>query len=197
MSNRDILSLNQRRAAAADIISRDNFDVLLDGQYFWANKPTHSCVEGRQGRAGRGEWNRCIQPRETRTSAAALPKWDAAQRSSAGVQMIECIFTIDYEIYGDGAGSLRDLVYDPAERLREIFQDSGAKFVVFVEAAEFEKIAAFKTDSAISKVEEQIRDFYDDGHEIALHLHPQWCNATYENGKWELDYSEYNLCPLS
>jgi hypothetical protein len=110
--------------------------------------------------------------------------------------MIECIFTIDYEIYGDGEGSLRNLVYDPAERLREIFQESGAKFVVFVEAAEFEKISAYKTDPAISKVEDQIREFYDDGYEIALHLHPQWCNARYKNGKWALDYSEYNLCPL-
>jgi hypothetical protein len=110
--------------------------------------------------------------------------------------MIEVIFTIDYEIYGDGQGSLRDLVYEPAEKLREMFDRAGAKFVVFVEAAEFEKIAAFKTDSFISKVEEQIRDFYDDGYEIALHLHPQWCNASFENGTWVLDYSEYNLCPL-
>jgi hypothetical protein len=111
--------------------------------------------------------------------------------------MIECIFTIDYEIYGDGQGSLRDLVYEPAEKLREMFDRAGANFVVFVEAAEFEKIANFKTDTAISKVEEQIRDFYDDGYEIALHLHPQWSNARYEKGTWVLDYSEYNLCPLS
>jgi hypothetical protein len=111
--------------------------------------------------------------------------------------MIECIFTIDYEIYGDGQGSLRDLVYEPAEKLREMFDRAGAKFVVFVEAAEFEKIATYKTDPDITKVEKQIRDFYDDGYEIALHLHPQWCNARNENGKWILDYSEYNLCPLS
>jgi hypothetical protein len=110
--------------------------------------------------------------------------------------MIECIFTIDYEIYGDGEGSLRDLVYDPAERLRELFEDSGTKFVVFVEAAEFEKIAGLKTDAAIGLVERQIRYFYEQGYEIGLHLHPQWCNAQYREGKWVLDYSEYNLCPL-
>ena len=28
--------------------------------------------------------------------------------------MIECIFTIDYEIYGNGEGSLQQLVYEPA-----------------------------------------------------------------------------------
>ena len=30
--------------------------------------------------------------------------------------MIECIFTLDYEIYGDGTGSLNELVYEPTDR---------------------------------------------------------------------------------
>ena len=60
--------------------------------------------------------------------------------------MIECIFTIDYEIYGNGEGSLRDLVYEPAERLMAIFQKWGARFVAFIEVAELEMIEANKTD---------------------------------------------------
>src|SRR4051812_4633060 len=36
--------------------------------------------------------------------------------------MIECIFTIDYEIYGNGTGSLRDLVLEPAARLADLFR---------------------------------------------------------------------------
>ena len=31
--------------------------------------------------------------------------------------MIECIFTVDYEIYGNGTGALIDLVYEPAKQL--------------------------------------------------------------------------------
>ena len=111
--------------------------------------------------------------------------------------MLECIFTIDYEIYGNGHGSLNELVFEPARRLKGIFDEAGAKFVVFVEAAEFEKIDAFKTDQAIADVKNQIREFYQTGFEIALHLHPQWCNARYQSGKWDLDYTEYNLCTLS
>ena len=37
--------------------------------------------------------------------------------------MIECIFTLDYEIYGNGQGTLRDLVLDPTRRLAELFQE--------------------------------------------------------------------------
>jgi hypothetical protein len=110
--------------------------------------------------------------------------------------MIECIFTIDYEIYGNGKGSLKELIYEPARQLKTLFDNAGAKFVVFVEAAEFEKIETFRADSSIGDVKRQIREFHEQGFEIGLHLHPQWCNARYQNGKWVLDYSEYNLCPL-
>src|SRR5437868_9842034 len=111
--------------------------------------------------------------------------------------MLECIFTLDYEIYGDGHGSLRELVYEPAKRLKEVFEDAGAKLVVFVEVAELEKIDEVRTDSAIDDVKAQIREFHRDGHEIALHIHPQWYNASYQDGTWKLDYSEYNLCTLA
>ena len=110
--------------------------------------------------------------------------------------MIEFIFTLDYELYGNGTGALRDLVYEPGEKLRGIFHKWKAPFVAFVEVAEFEKIEAYGTDAAIDLVKRQLRDFYRDGFEIALHLHPQWCNAQNEKGKWVLDYSEYNLCTL-
>ena len=39
--------------------------------------------------------------------------------------MIECVFTLDYEVYGNGEGSLRELVLDPARQLTELFQCCG------------------------------------------------------------------------
>ena len=111
--------------------------------------------------------------------------------------MIEFLFTIDYEIYGNGAGALGELVYEPTERLREVFRKWEAHFVAFVEVAELERIEACGTDAAIAPVKRQVRELYDDRHEVALHLHPQWCNAGYEDGRWVLDHDEYNLCTLS
>ena len=110
--------------------------------------------------------------------------------------MIECIFTVDYEIYGNGEGSLKDLVYEPARQLKRLFDHAGAKLVVFVEAAELEMITAAGTDSAIHDVQRQLREFHEQGHEIALHLHPQWYHARHRDGTWDLDYAEYNLCNL-
>ena len=110
--------------------------------------------------------------------------------------MIECIITIDYEIYGNGEGSLKELVYEPSERLREIFRKWNASFVAFVEVAELEMIEASGTDPAIDLVKNQIRDFYRERIELGLHLHPQWYTGRYDNGRWLLDDSEYNLCTL-
>ena len=74
--------------------------------------------------------------------------------------MIECIFTIDYEIYGNGEGSLRELVYEPAQKLISVFNRWNARFVSFVEAAEFQMIETAGTDSGIKLVKEQI--LFDD-----------------------------------
>lgn len=110
--------------------------------------------------------------------------------------MIECIFTLDYEIYGNGEGSLDELVYQPTHELMKIFDAAGSKFVCFVEAAELELIEAHESDPAIPQVRRQILALSQRRHEIALHLHPQWARARRENGRWQLDASEYNLCTL-
>jgi hypothetical protein len=110
--------------------------------------------------------------------------------------MIECVLTIDYEIYGNGEGSLRDLIYEPAERLLTILDRWDAKLVAFVEAAELQIIEQAGTDPASALVRDQVRRFRKTGHEVALHLHPQWYNARRHNERWALDYREYNLCTL-
>jgi len=96
--------------------------------------------------------------------------------------IIELIFTVDYEIYGNGQGSLRDLVYEPAESLKLLFKKHNAPLVIFVEAAELEMIEAEGTDQAIDLVKQQLTNFYKGGVELGLHLHPQWYNAKYEDG---------------
>lgn len=111
--------------------------------------------------------------------------------------MIECIFTVDYEIYGNGEGSLRELVLEPAQKLKTLFQKHNARFVVFVEAAELEIVGSERADPAINLVERQIREFHGEGFEVGLHLHPQWYNARHKDAQWQLDYGEYNLCRLS
>jgi hypothetical protein len=108
--------------------------------------------------------------------------------------MVEIVFTLDYEIYGNGEGSLREFVFEPAERLRAIFRKWDAHFVVFAEVAELEMIEAYDADPAIDPIKQQVRNFQKGGFEIGLHIHPWWYSARRENGKWIFDYRVYNLC---
>jgi hypothetical protein len=110
--------------------------------------------------------------------------------------MIEFIFTLDYEIYGNGVGSLRAMVYEPAEELRAVFKRWNARCVVFVEAAELEIIERNDADPYIGRVRDQVKDLHHEGFEIGLHLHPQWYKARWGGGQWLLNDSEYNLCIL-
>lgn len=107
--------------------------------------------------------------------------------------MIQCIFTIDYEVYGNGEESLRKLGYEPAQNLTEIFRKRNAHFVAFIEVAELERMEAGGTEPTIDLVKHQIRDFYREGFEIGLHLYSQWYNGKYKNVKWVLDYGGYYL----
>jgi hypothetical protein len=110
--------------------------------------------------------------------------------------MIECVITLDYEIYGNGRGSLREQVYEPAERLSAICRKRNCRFVVFVEVAELEAIEAAQVDPYVEDVKRQVRSLLEEGFEVGLHIHPWWYNSSYRDGAWVLDYSEYNLCTL-
>ena len=110
--------------------------------------------------------------------------------------MVECVFSLDYEIYGNGEGSLRNLVIDPTQRLAEVFRGFGVPFVVFAEAVEFAKMEEAQSDPDIGALRAQLRELRDGGHEIALHLHPWWANARYEDGQWCLDWNQRSICAL-
>lgn len=110
--------------------------------------------------------------------------------------MIECVFTLDYEIYGNGTGSLRELVYEPTKQLMSIFRERHSQFVIFPELLELRKIEEYMADEAIADVRTQLCKLFNEGYEIGLHLHSWWFNAHRKNNNWFLDWNERNLCTL-
>ena len=115
--------------------------------------------------------------------------------------MTNLILTLDYEVFGDGTGDVFKHVIEPTKRMLQICDKYGIKVTIFVEAIEYIKIKeewnkGNKMGYVISPVEaidNQIRNAALDGHDIQLHLHPQWANAKYANDKWELDFSNWRL----
>ena len=85
---------------------------------------------------------------------------------------------------------------DPTARLAKLFEAFGAPFVVFAEAVELAKIEEARCDPDSATVRAQLRELREAGHQIALHIHPWWENARYNDGCWRLDWSERNISNL-
>lgn len=103
------------------------------------------------------------------------------------------IISVDYEIFGNGTGDVRQHIVEPTERMARICERHQAPLTVFFEMEEylaFERHAlelrrAWGYDGA-SLIREQTKDLARRGHDFQLHLHPEWQGVVYRDG-WPLD----------
>lgn len=108
------------------------------------------------------------------------------------------LLTVDYELFGNGGGNVDCCVISPANRIREIAEKYNAKVTLFVDALEFlaiQRVPTFRSQS--EKIVEQLRSFVAAGHRVELHLHPQWLNARWDGGAWQLDNGNWRIGDLS
>ena len=76
--------------------------------------------------------------------------------------------------------------------LLEIYRKHGARTTFLpdlMQQLRFRSLAASHPELKImaDSWDEHVREAFRQGHDIQLHLHPQWLNAKYENGRWRLD----------
>jgi hypothetical protein len=111
------------------------------------------------------------------------------------------IITLDYELPTAGQGDVRRHMIDPARALMDVCEGHGAKLTIMVELGElwaFEKSenAGFREhlgyDPAV-EIRSQLVEAIRRGHDVQLHLHPQWINARWRGTCWDLDYLHYHL----
>lgn len=88
------------------------------------------------------------------------------------------ILSIDYETFGDGSGSMNACMLNPLNRMLELTSQYDALLSVFVETMGIQTLQTsnqykIETD-AVCK---QLQMACQNGHDIQLHLHPQWQGA--------------------
>jgi hypothetical protein len=101
--------------------------------------------------------------------------------------------TVDYEVFGNGTGDVRQHVTEPAERMCQIAERYGVPITIFFEIEEylqFERHAqelrnALGYDPA-EAMRRQAADLSRRGHDIQLHIHPQWYEAERRDSGWLL-----------
>ena len=115
--------------------------------------------------------------------------------------MLRVIFTLDYEIHGSGMGSPSELMVEPTQRLLDQLDRFGGKLTVLADAAEMLKFrqhaeATGRDDFSYENIAAQLRRAQATGHDVQLHLHSSYFNATHDGTLWRMDYSEYDLAGL-
>lgn len=114
--------------------------------------------------------------------------------------MIHILFTLDYEVHGNGAGSPEKLMIQPTNEILRLFDRFNAKLTIMADTVE---ILRFKNNStneykqSYYKILEQLKDTIKRQHDVQLHLHPAFKNAEIIDNNWKLDYSKYNMSQLT
>ena len=115
--------------------------------------------------------------------------------------MLRIIFTLDYEIHGNGEGYPHDLIIEPTDRLLRLCEKYGAKLTIMADVAEILKFKEYKEkhgrdDYSYDAIVDQLRSAIKNGHDVQLHIHSSYFNARHNNGCWIQDWSEYDFAGL-
>ena len=105
------------------------------------------------------------------------------------------VFTVDYEISGDGNGDVRDDLVEPTRRLCRVMEEYGIRLTLFVDVCEYwafeeaEKKGILPGgESPATLMRDQLQDLVRRGHDVQLHVHPQWLDAKYDPARgWSVN----------
>ena len=117
--------------------------------------------------------------------------------------MLNLILSLDYELFGNGAGDVRETIIEPTNRILDICDKHDCRLTIMFEVAEYwsfkeaESANLLKSNySPASEMEKQIVGAIIRGHDVQLHIHPQWIGAEHVDGIWRLRMNQYRLSDL-
>ena len=113
------------------------------------------------------------------------------------------IFTLDYELFlNDMTGTVNNSLIKPMQEVQKICEKCNIRFTIFVDAAYLYRLSELKNN--YPSLEEDYKKTIDNikwlvglGHDIQLHIHPQWYYSNYDGKEWILDWDHYKLSDMS
>ncbi len=115
--------------------------------------------------------------------------------------MLGNLFTLDYEIHGNGEGSPYQLMVAPTDRMLQQFDRYGAKLTIMADVAEILKFKEHLETTGEDtfdylKIKEQLKRAIATGHDVQLHIHSSYFKSKLVNGRWQQHWDEYSLADL-
>ena len=111
------------------------------------------------------------------------------------------LWTLDYEIHGNGDGNPMELMVEPTYRLMNLLEKYHQRLTIMADIAE---ILCFKRylaetghdDYHVAEIEAQLCEAIKRGHDVQLHVHSSYFKAVQKNGAFDQCIVEYNMAAL-
>jgi hypothetical protein len=108
---------------------------------------------------------------------------------------MDLALTLDYELFGDGSGNVFTDIIIPTQKLLDLCDKRNAKVTIFFEVVEYWKlrdcwgqgVKMGYSDSPARAMENQMINAYKHGHDVQLHIHPQWLSARFIDNAWKVN----------
>ena len=105
--------------------------------------------------------------------------------------LIYLSLTDDWELRGNGSGNIEEIQFRPMRELVRIYGRHNVRSTFNAEVMQqltFRKLEGEFPElrRLADRWDEHVSEAFREGHDIQLHLHPQWTKAEYANGAWKL-----------
>jgi hypothetical protein len=107
---------------------------------------------------------------------------------------LHLIISVDYEVFGNGKGDVKKHMVEPADRMMNIAERNNAKISFMAEVMEYMVYKKYQRKVrndlgyyAHELIENQMRGAVSRGHDVELHIHPQF---------WKTEYRGKRVVPV-
>ena len=112
------------------------------------------------------------------------------------------IITLDYELFlNEIIGTVNNSLIKPMKEIHKVCDKYNIKLTIFVDAAYLYRLDELKNnypslEEDYKTVTENIKWLVGLGHDVQLHIHPQWYYSNYDGKEWTLDWNHYKLSDM-
>ena len=111
------------------------------------------------------------------------------------------IFTLDYEIYGNGEGDPMVMMVEPTGRLMNLLEKYHQRVTIMADVAEILCFKRYLTETGrddyhVAEIEGQLQEALRRGHDVQLHVHSSYFKAKHNGVSFDQCMEEYNMAIL-
>ena len=105
--------------------------------------------------------------------------------------------TIDYEIFlGKNFLSADEVLFTPTDKLLKLWKDYNINGTFFPDICSVWQHKKYGINNYVKVFESQMKQAVIEGHDIQLHLHPEWLSSYFSNGYWHFKEKTSSLNDL-